>query len=57
MKEIRFCPRCGSEDVKINITPSLVLGIPQNWICNECGYTNLIFPVKVFEKIAKDGKK
>lgn len=59
-EEIRFCPRCGSIDVKINISPSLVFGIPQNWICNECGYSNLIFPIKILRgksKKLKNGTK
>ena len=40
----KFCPRCRSKNVKIDITPSLAIGTPQNWICNNCGYTGLIFP-------------
>ena len=44
MENKTFCPRCKSEDVKKDITASLVLGAPQSWICNDCGYSNLIFP-------------
>jgi len=44
MEGKRFCPRCRSFNVKINITASLVLGAPQNWICNDCGYSNIVFP-------------
>jgi len=44
MEEKTFCPRCRSFDVKKEITASLVLGAPQNWICNDCCYTNIVFP-------------
>ncbi|MEX2017525.1 MAG: hypothetical protein WD876_03565 [Candidatus Pacearchaeota archaeon] len=44
--EKRFCPKCKSENVKVNITPSLAMGIPQNWMCNDCGYSNILFPTK-----------
>jgi len=39
-----FCPRCKSFDVKKEITASLAFGVPQNWICNNCGFLNMIFP-------------
>ena len=44
METRKFCPRCRSLDIKINITASSVLGVPQNWICNNCGYSNVVFP-------------
>jgi len=47
----KFCPRCKSENVKILISASTVLGIPQNWVCNNCGYSNVVFPEK--EKLTK----
>ena len=39
-----FCPRCKSFNVKKDITASLVLNTPQNWVCNGCGYSNIVFP-------------
>ena len=42
----KFCPKCGSEDVKIEITPTAVVGMPQRWVCNECNYSNFVFPEK-----------
>jgi len=53
--ERRFCPRCKSENVNINISASSALGVPQNWICNDCGYSNIIFPLK--ETLNKKQKK
>ncbi len=44
MENKTFCPRCKSINVKKDITASLAVGVPQNWICNDCGYSNLIFP-------------
>lgn len=49
----RFCPKCKSEDVQININASASFGAPQMWKCNKCGFQNYIFPEK--EKIG--GKK
>lgn len=48
-----FCPKCKSFNVKKEITASLALGAPQNWICNDCGYTNMLFP----ELKTKNSKK
>ena len=50
----KFCPKCKSEDVKIDLDPTNVVGTPQNWKCNKCGYSSLLFPelkkVKAIEK-------
>ena len=53
--EKRFCPRCRSNNVKINITPTLAVGMPQDWICEDCGYSNVVFPV--MKKIKLNIKK
>ena len=53
--EKRFCPKCKSEDVKININASASLGVPQMWKCNKCGFQNYLFPTK--EKIKAKGRK
>ena len=26
------------------MTAMMVFGIPQKWICNDCGYSNYVFP-------------
>ena len=43
--KIKFCPKCKSINVKINITPSAVVGVPQKWVCMDCKFeSNSIFP-------------
>ena len=43
----KYCPKCKSIDVKIDITPSASFGLPQKWSCNKCGFeSNSIFPEK-----------
>jgi hypothetical protein len=49
-----FCPRCKSVDVRIEITPSSAFGAPQGWICNNCGYKNVVFPKLI--KLKTEGK-
>jgi len=44
MAEKRFCPKCKSEDVKLQ--QGNLYGTPGNWVCNKCGFHNVIFPVK-----------
>ncbi len=44
MKVKITCPKCGSTDVKLNITASAAVGAPQMYICNKCGYQNYLFP-------------
>ncbi len=45
-QEKRFCPKCESENVNIDITATAVIGKPQMWRCNDCGYESYIFPEK-----------
>ena len=52
----KFCPKCKSEDVQINLTPTNVVGTPQNWKCNNCGYTNNSFPEVELNLISQDIK-
>ncbi|VVB79175.1 Uncharacterised protein [uncultured archaeon] len=40
----KFCPKCKSEDVEIKITTSASYGSPQNWKCNDCGFSAPEFP-------------
>ena len=42
--EKRFCPKCKSENVKLE-TGSMY-GTPGNWVCNNCGFHNVEFPIK-----------
>ncbi len=44
MNEKRFCPKCKSEDVKLQ--QSTAYGSAGHWVCNKCGYYNVIFPIK-----------
>jgi len=47
MRKIKYCPRCKSINVRINITPSIVAGVPQKWECNDCSFESFsIFPEK-----------
>lgn len=55
--KIRYCPKCKSTDVKINITASAVFGAPQKWRCMECGYeSDSIFPEKEIQEKKKQIK-
>ncbi len=51
-KTIIICPRCKSEDVKLEL--GNLYGAPGNWICNKCGFHNVVFPIK--EKIKENLK-
>lgn len=57
-KKIRYCPACDSINVNIAIGPSAVLGAPQQWRCNNCGFEAFaIFPEKeVGEEKEKNDK-
>lgn len=50
----RFCPKCKSENVRKELNVLLVAGVPQNWICENCGFHNFEFPIK--EKLNKNLK-
>ena len=41
-----FCPKCKSINVQKDITASVALGAPQEWVCNECGFRGSLFPEK-----------
>lgn len=40
----KICPKCESKNVKLEITASLALGAPQNWVCLDCGFSAPNFP-------------
>ena len=47
--EKRFCPKCESINVKKNVKSTL-FGTDDKWVCNECGYEAIIFPIKKINK-------
>ena len=49
----RFCPKCKSENVKLD--QGKLYGAPGNWVCNSCGCYNVVFPIK--EKLNKTKNK
>ena len=50
MMNIKFCPRCKSENVEM-----VAGGITGTWMCRECGYSGSIFPEK--EIVGSEQKK
>jgi hypothetical protein len=47
MTEQRFCPKCGSDNVKINMSAiNSSFGIYSDWICNDCGFSLKEFPLR-----------
>lgn len=57
--KLRYCPKCKSVNVRVNITASAVLGAPQKWECLNCGFESYsIFPIGDIKnkKMAKDDK-
>ncbi len=51
MKKIKYCPKCKSMNVKIDITAGAVFGAPQKWRCMNCGFESYaIFPDGEVEK-------
>jgi hypothetical protein len=56
-KEIRFCPRCKSINVGVDIGPSAAFGVPQKWKCYDCVFEAFaIFPVREEEIANKNNK-
>ena len=42
--KVKFCPKCNSKDVQIDIQIWAAFGFPQPWKCNKCGYKQPFFP-------------
>jgi len=41
----KTCPKCNSNNVKIEITAGAAFGTPQKWVCNKCGFQSYaVFP-------------
>ena len=40
----KFFPRCKSNDVEIKATAMIGMGASRSWMCNNCGYSNIVFP-------------
>ncbi len=45
MEERRFCPKCKSDNVEWKDS-RLGAGEQGNWLCNKCGFHNVVFPIK-----------
>ena len=56
-KEIKFCPKCKSENIGMNVNDafSAFVGSHPGWKCNNCGLQLPEFPLK--NKIVKKTKK
>jgi len=39
-----ICPKCKSKNVRKEMGITLALGIPQKWVCENCGYSSHLFP-------------
>ena len=46
-----FCPKCKSVNVGKELNVLLVLGVPQQWVCYDCGFMSFIFPELNEEKV------
>ncbi|MEK6843793.1 MAG: hypothetical protein AABX83_00015 [Nanoarchaeota archaeon] len=42
--KITICPKCKSTNVRKEITIISVIGVPEQWTCNNCGFRGHIFP-------------
>ena len=55
MPFVKVCPKCGSENVKIdtdNPRASAGLSVP-NYVCMDCGFSGQIFP-EISKEIPKE---
>lgn len=52
MEEKRLCPKCESENVELQ--QGNLYGTPGNWVCKDCSFHNVEFPIK---EEMKGGKK
>jgi len=53
MKSMRICPKCGSGKIGKDLNILMLLGAPQQWKCNKCGFTSYLFPEIEMEKSKK----
>ncbi len=44
MAKARICPKCESTRVKLRNNILLVVGAPQEWVCENCGFSAYLFP-------------
>lgn len=51
-----FCPKCKSTNVGKELNVLLVMGVPQQWKCYDCGFMSFIFP-ELNEETEKTNKK
>ena len=44
MKQIKFCPQCGSKDIEALISVISYMEGFNRFKCNKCGYEGMFFP-------------
>jgi transposase-like protein len=53
-KYVRICPQCKSADTQPDLSAdSYAKGLLNQWKCNTCGYTGLVFPEYSVEDLKK----
>jgi len=53
-KYVRICPQCHSSDTQPDLSAdSYAKGLLNQWRCNSCGYTGLVFPEFLVEDVKK----
>jgi len=55
MNEARICPKCGSLDIRRETKELLfdIAGVQPVFVCQNCGFSSSIFPVKNLEEKKK----
>ncbi|MEM1535986.1 MAG: hypothetical protein QXQ82_02280 [Candidatus Pacearchaeota archaeon] len=49
---VKFCPKCGSVNVKISNaggSAGIIFGAPTVYICLNCGFSSYAFPEKILK--------
>lgn len=56
-KYVRICPECQSTDTQPDLSAdSYSKGLLNQWRCNQCGYTGLVFPEYCADDLKKERK-
>jgi hypothetical protein len=57
-KYVRICPECQSSDTSPDLSAdSYSKGLLNQWRCNTCGFTGLVFPEYPVDEIKKSKEK
>lgn len=57
-KYVRVCPECQSTDTRPDLSAdSYSKGLLNQWRCNRCGYTGLVFPEYRVDDLKKKKEK